>query len=148
MAGFFFAFSITVMKPLGAIPPAQGISAMQSINVVVINPWFLTPFFGMAASSLLLSIAAMPRWHEPSGANVIAGCLLYFLGTFLMTMLFNVPRNNALEAVAATSPEGAALGGLLGRLDEVEPRAHLRRAGGRRVVHDRARSVAPSSAGQ
>ena len=109
MAGFFFAFSITVMKALGAIPPAHGISAMQSINVVVINPWFLSPFFGIAALSLLLSIAAVPRWHEPSGAYVMAGCLLYFLGTFLVTMLFNVPRNTALDAVAATSPEGAAL---------------------------------------
>lgn len=28
MAGFFFAFSICVMKALGAIPPAHGISAM------------------------------------------------------------------------------------------------------------------------
>jgi uncharacterized membrane protein len=34
--------------------------------------------------------------------------LLYVLGTFLVTMLFNGPRNDALAAVAATSPEGAA----------------------------------------
>lgn len=43
IAGFFFAFSAVVMKALGKLPPAQGIAAMQSINVVVINPWFLTP---------------------------------------------------------------------------------------------------------
>ena len=109
MAGFFFAFSICVMKALGAIPPAHGISAMQSINVAVINPWFLTPYFGMAVLSVLLSIAAVLRWHEPGAVYVIAGGLLYFLGTFLVTMLFNVPRNNALAAVAATSAEGAAL---------------------------------------
>ena len=106
MAGFFFAFSICVMKALGAIPPAHGISAMQSINVAVINPWFLTPFFGTAVLSVLLIIAAVLRWHEPGAAYVVAGGLLYFLGTFLVTMLFNVPRNNAL---AATSTEGAAL---------------------------------------
>ncbi len=109
MAGFFFAFSILVMKALGAIPPAYGISAMQSINVTVINPWFLVPFFGMAVLSVLLSIAAVLRWHEPGAAYVVAGGLLYFLGTFMVTMLFNVPRNNALAAVAATSTEGAAL---------------------------------------
>jgi len=109
MAGFFFAFSICVMKALGAIPPAHGISAMQSINVAVINPWFLTPYFGMALLSVLLSIAAVLRWHEPGAAYVVAGGLLYFLGTFLVTMLFNVPRNNALAAVAATSTEGGAL---------------------------------------
>lgn len=109
MAGFFFAFSICVMKALGAIPPAHGISAMQSINVAVINPWFLTPYFGMAMLSVLLIIAAVLRWHEPGAVYVVAGGLLYLLGTFLVTMLFNVPRNNALAAVAATSTEGAAL---------------------------------------
>ncbi len=109
MAGFFFAFSICVMRALGAIPPAHGISAMQSINVAVINPWFLTPYFGMAVLSVLLSIAAVLRWHEPGAAYVVAGGLLYFLGTFLVTMLFNVPRNNALAAVVVTSTEGAAL---------------------------------------
>ena len=109
MAGFFFAFSICVMKALGAIQPAHGISAMQSINVAVINPWFLTPFLGMAVTSILLIIAALLRWHEPGAAYVVAGGLLYFLGSFLVTMRFNVPRNNALAAVAATGTEGAAL---------------------------------------
>ncbi|MFB3046143.1 MAG: DUF1772 domain-containing protein [Acidiferrobacterales bacterium] len=109
MAGFFFAFSVLVMKALGAIQPAHGISAMQSINVAVINPWFLTPFLGMVVLSVLLSIAAVLRWHEPGAGYVVAGGLFYFLGTFLVTMLFNVPRNNALAAVAATSTEGAAL---------------------------------------
>lgn len=109
MAGFFFAFSICVMRALAALPPAQGFAAMQSINVAVINPWFLTPFFGMAAMCVLLIIAALLRWHEPDAAYVLAGGLLYVLGTFLVTMLFNVPRNNALAAVAATSTEGAAL---------------------------------------
>ena len=40
---------------------------------------------------------------------MIAGGLLYFFGTFVVTMLFKVPRNNALAAVSATSAEGAAL---------------------------------------
>ena len=109
MAGFFFAFSICVMRALGAIPPAHGISAMQSINVAVINPWFLTPFLGMTVLSVILIIAAVLRWNEPGAAYVLAGSLLYFLGTFLVTILFNVPRNNALEAVVANSTEGAAL---------------------------------------
>lgn len=107
MAGFFFAFSVCVMRALGAIQPAHSISAMQSINVAVINPWFLTPFFAVAALCLLLIIAALLRWQEPGTVYVLAGGLLYVAGTFLVTMLFNVPRNNALAAVAATSPEGA-----------------------------------------
>jgi uncharacterized membrane protein len=40
-AGVFFAFSVFVMEALASLPPAQGIAAMQSINVTVLNPWFL-----------------------------------------------------------------------------------------------------------
>jgi uncharacterized membrane protein len=109
IAGVFYAFSVFVMKALGAIQPAQGISAMQSINVVVINPLFMTPFIGMAVMGALLSVMALVRWQEPGAAYVLTGGLLYFIGTFLVTMLFNVPRNNALAAIAATSPEGVAL---------------------------------------
>jgi uncharacterized membrane protein len=64
---------------------------------------------GSSLPSRSAIIAAFLRWHEPGAAYVLAGGLLYFLGTFLVTMLFNVPRNNALAAVAATSTEGAAL---------------------------------------
>ena len=40
IAGFFFAFSIVVMKALAQQPPPQGIAAMQSINIAVLNPVF------------------------------------------------------------------------------------------------------------
>jgi len=82
---------------------------MQSINVAVIIPWFLTPFFGTAVLSVVSSIAAALRWHEPGAAYVVAGGLFYFLGAFLVTMMFNVPRNDALAAVSATSTQGATL---------------------------------------
>jgi uncharacterized membrane protein len=39
IAGVFFAFSTFVMKALGSLLPAQGIAAMQSINLAVLNPW-------------------------------------------------------------------------------------------------------------
>ena len=37
VTGILFAFSNFVMKALARVPLAQGISAMQSINVVVLN---------------------------------------------------------------------------------------------------------------
>ncbi|WP_228050189.1 hypothetical protein [Tychonema sp. LEGE 06208] len=46
IAGVFFAFSTFVMNALGRLPPAQGIAAMQSINIAVINPLFITALFG------------------------------------------------------------------------------------------------------
>ena len=50
VSGNFYAFSSFVMKALTRLLPAQGNAAMQSINVAVINPWFLTAFLGTAAA--------------------------------------------------------------------------------------------------
>lgn len=107
IAGFFLAFSIVVMKALALRPAPQGIAAMQSINIVVINPIFFTAFFGTAAACLVLAVSTLFRWHRPGAAYLVAGSLLYLVGTILVTILFNVPRNNALAAVDPTSSEGA-----------------------------------------
>ena len=109
VAGIFFAFSTFVMGALGRLPQAAGISAMQSINVVVINPVFLSVFMGTALLSVVLAIAALVGWSSPRSFYLIAGGALYFGGCFLVTMLLNVPLNNALAAVAAESTEGAAI---------------------------------------
>jgi uncharacterized membrane protein len=54
LAGLFFAFSVSVMKALARLPSAEGITAMQSINVTIINPVFLATFFGTAAACVLV----------------------------------------------------------------------------------------------
>jgi len=109
IAGVFFAFSSFVMKALARIPPAQGIAAMQSINVVVINPWFMTAFLGTAAVCLLLAVWSLFACHKPGAAYSLAGSLLYLVGTILVTMVCNVPRNDALAAVDPVSADGASL---------------------------------------
>ena len=109
MAGLFFAFSISVMKALAHLPSAESIAAMQSINVAIINPVFLAAFFGTAAACALIMIASLLRWHNPGAVYLLVGGALYLVGTFLVTLVFNVPKNNALASVAPTDPEGASL---------------------------------------
>lgn len=109
IAGLFFAFSTAVMTALGRLPSAQGIAAMQSINVVILNPVFLTVFFGTAVICLFLAITALPRWHDPSARYLIAGSVLYLVGSILVTMLFNVPRNNLLASLQPQSAQAAAV---------------------------------------
>jgi uncharacterized membrane protein len=108
IAGTFFAFSAFVMGALGKLPAAHGIAAMQSINVAVINPIFLGAFLGTAALSVVLVIAGF-FGAAPAPLHLIAGGLLYFAGCFLVTVLCNVPRNNALAAVVPDSAEGEAV---------------------------------------
>jgi uncharacterized membrane protein len=109
IGGVFFAFSGFVMKALARIPPAQGIAAMQSINIVVINPLFMAAFFGTAVGCVVLAISSLLAWHKPGGACVLVGSLLYLAGTIVVTMVFNVPRNNALASVDPVSVDGARL---------------------------------------
>lgn len=109
VAGVFFAFSTFVMSALARLPAPQGIAAMQSINVVVLNPWFLGLFFGTAAIGLLLTILSLLAGSGRSATWAIAGALLYLLGSILVTMRGNVPLNQALAAAQPEGAEGAAL---------------------------------------
>ena len=109
VGGVLFAFSSFVMKALGRVPSSEGIAAMQSINVVVINPTFLGTFMGTAVLSLLVAALAIKGWGMPSAPLFLAGALLYLVGTFLVTGLGNVPLNDQLAAVSATDPEAISV---------------------------------------
>jgi uncharacterized membrane protein len=109
MAGLFFAFSFAVMGGLARIQPAEGIVAMQSINRVIINPVFAVVFFGTALACAFVLVASLWRWNEPGAAWLLLGSALYIAGAFLVTIVFNVPLNNALAAVGPASTEGAAV---------------------------------------
>jgi len=99
VAGFFFAFSTTVMKALGRLPAAQGVAAMQSINVVVINPLVMVALFGTALACGVLVVAAFVEWGEPYAVYLLVGGLAYLAGVILLTGGYHVPRNNALATL-------------------------------------------------
>ena len=107
VAGTFFAFSNFVMKALARVPPAQGIAAMQSINVVVLNKWFFAVFFGTAVCCLALAVSSFVRWQRPGAGCLIIGSLLYLIGTILVTIACNVPLNDTLAAVDPSSTDAS-----------------------------------------
>jgi uncharacterized membrane protein len=109
VAGIFFAFSTFIMRALARLSPAEGIAAMQSINVDVLNRWFFAAFFGTAACCLVLAISCFLRWQKPDAIYLLAGSLLYLVGTILVTILFNVPLNNGLAVVDSTSTDAGQL---------------------------------------
>ncbi|OLP18492.1 hypothetical protein BST81_10445 [Leptolyngbya sp. 'hensonii'] len=109
IAGVFFAFSTFVMNALARLQPTQGIIAMQTINMTVINPWFMIAFLGTAATCVLLAISSLWQGNQPGTAYLLLGSLLYLMGTVLVTIVFNVPLNDALAIVKPDSPEGASL---------------------------------------
>ena len=109
IAGVFFAFSSFVMSALARLQPPQGTAAMQAINIAVINPWFMGVFLGTAGACLFLLGFSLIKWQHPDAVWLLIGSLLYLVGTFGVTLAFNVPLNEALARVEPSSTEGQAL---------------------------------------
>jgi uncharacterized membrane protein len=107
VAGLFFAFSNFVMAALGRLAPPQGIAAMQSINITVINPVFFVLFFGTALAAAALAILSLANFSDPRALKAVQGAALYLFGVIGVTMFANVPLNNALAAVDPGSAQGA-----------------------------------------
>ncbi|WP_338866432.1 DUF1772 domain-containing protein [Myxococcus stipitatus] len=106
-AGVFFAFSTFVMKGLARLPSAQGITAMQAINVAAVSGLFLVVFMATALVCAGLAVSSGWTWGTEATRWRLLGCAAYLLGGFVVTAAFNVPRNNALAALQPDSASAA-----------------------------------------
>lgn len=109
LAGNFFAFSAFLMRALGGLSAERGIVAMQAITVAIKWPVFLILFFGTAALCAVLAGSALLHWGAPGSCYLLAGTLLFLLGTFAVTMMRNVPFNRELIAVAPDTKDARDL---------------------------------------
>ena len=107
VAGVFFAFSTFVMKALGDLPPAAGITAMQAINAAAIPSTFFFTGFATMLGCVALAIWAVVEWREPFAPYLLAGSALYVAGSMVVTAAFNLPRNDALATVDPQGGEAA-----------------------------------------
>lgn len=101
MAGLFFMASVAIMPGLRLLPAPASAAAMQAINRAILHPVFLAVFLGTA---LLCAAVAVPAVLAGSPWPV-AGGVLYLAGTFLVTIVCNVPMNNALDTWDPNGPE-------------------------------------------
>jgi uncharacterized membrane protein len=109
VAGIFFAFSSAVMRSLELQPGLSGMLTMQTINVVVFNPWFGSAFSLTPGFCVMAMNAALVYRRDPASPYALAGGAVFLVGTLWVTVLCNVPRNDALAAVSATSADAASV---------------------------------------
>jgi uncharacterized membrane protein len=103
MAGVYFAFSGFIMKAFDELETAQSVTAMNAINEIILRSLFMPVFFVSSIISLLLIVIAFVYWDEAgAGLALIAG-MVYFVGMFVCTVVFNVPLNNTLSRLDPTS---------------------------------------------
>lgn len=105
IAGLYFAFSTFIMTALDRIGPAQGAAAMNSINSTILGSLFMPLFFGTTIAAAVLAVLALFRWGEPGMMIMLAGGLIYVVGMFICTVVYNVPLNNELARAGPSSAE-------------------------------------------
>jgi uncharacterized membrane protein len=96
-AGLLFAFFHAVMPGLAHTDDRSFVSAMQRINVAILNAWFAVCFGGALVFTGLAVALHLSRDARPVLPWLLAGLVLY-VAVFAITMTLNVPLNNALDA--------------------------------------------------
>lgn len=103
VAGVFLAFSDFIMRSLAITSGNGGVEAMQAINREVFRWIFMTLFLGMAAGSVAIAVYAWIAIDGPAGAMILAAALIYLVFCFGVTVVFNVPMNEALSSMETSS---------------------------------------------
>jgi uncharacterized membrane protein len=106
MAGFFHAYSFSVLPGLHGAGAAVLVEVMQRINRAILNGWFFLLYVGAA----LFGAVAVTLVAIDGGAGVLvpaaAGLLLYVV-QLVVTARINIPLNNGLDAAGPTDPVAA-----------------------------------------
>ena len=108
VGGVFLAFSDFVMRSLDRVDTAAGIEVMQVINREVFRTVFMVLLLGMSVLSVVLVGHAYFYLDGPASALILAGGVIYLAGVFAVTAAFNVPMNNALDAMDHSVVESAS----------------------------------------
>lgn len=100
VAGVFLAFSDFIMRSLALTSGDGGVQAMQVINREIFRWVFMALFLGMAPISLVIGGYAWINVSGPSGLAILMAAIIYLVGCFGVTIVFNVPMNEALAGMA------------------------------------------------
>jgi uncharacterized membrane protein len=95
VTGVFALYAHTIMPGLKKTDDRTFVSAFQSLDRAIINPWFmLTAFLGALVLTVLATIVNL---GEDALPWVLAALVLYAIAV-VITFAVNVPLNDALKA--------------------------------------------------
>lgn len=98
VAGLFAAFDYCVMPGLRRVADEPFVATMRGINTAIINPVFGVIFGGaLVAAGATVAVA----WSEPTARWWASAGFLLYAATLAITVIRNVPLNEALEDESA-----------------------------------------------
>jgi len=92
-AGTYFTWATGVMPGLAKVDDRTFVSAMQQMNIAIVNPIFIATFLGaplLAGAAIAVSGPAARPWAIAATALAV--------GTLVISFAGNIPLNDALEA--------------------------------------------------
>lgn len=102
--GFFYAWVCSTMWGLDRTDPNTAIAAMQAMNASVRNATFAPAFFATPFVLLLTGFTARRGGARLAAASFTLGGLVYLGGGLILTMMVNVPLNEALAQITLPLP--------------------------------------------
>ncbi|AKI01235.1 putative integral membrane protein [Hoeflea sp. IMCC20628] len=97
--GFFYAWVCSTMWGLDASDPSIAIQAMQAMNASVRNTVFFPAFFLTPVVLAITAAALIRTGRRDSGLWFGLATVVYGLGGFGVTVVVNVPMNEALALI-------------------------------------------------
>src|SRR6185312_371584 len=102
-AGVLTLYAHTIMPGLKHTDDRTFVGAFQSIDRAIINPWFMTCFFGAAVLSALAGVLHLGAGNR-SMLTILTTAFVLSMLTIVVTLAINVPLNDAVKA--AGDPAG------------------------------------------
>ncbi|MEM1144553.1 MAG: anthrone oxygenase family protein [Pseudomonadota bacterium] len=108
VGGVFKAFSEFVMRALLGANPTSGIEAMQHINRAVLRTEFVAAIILIAVLAPLFAAYGFFSFTGWVRVLLTMTAAVYVSTVFAVTVVGNVPINNKLDRMTASSPEAGA----------------------------------------
>ncbi|AWA29446.1 DUF1772 domain-containing protein [Flavobacterium magnum] len=106
ISGLYYAYSCSVNPGLATLRDGEYLGAMQAINRAILNGLFFLSFFG---SLIMLSVTSVWHYNTPRFAWLLAATAVYAIGSFAVTVIGNVPLNEALDGFDVHSASAGEL---------------------------------------
>lgn len=106
--GFFYAWVCSTMWGLDAADPRTAIAAMQAMNASVRNAVFAPAFFGTPVVLALTTVVLFTAHQQSAAIWFALAAVVVGLLSFVLTMMVNVPMNEALGALPVPEDIAAA----------------------------------------
>lgn len=97
MAGIFFTWSNAVKPGIGKLSDIEYLTALQSMNRVILNNTFKLVFIGAVIAIALVPIFYFNLYPKNIFWLFISALIIYWVGAFGVTIFGNIPLNEILD---------------------------------------------------